>query len=224
MYDLGARRVIVTGTGPLGCAPAEIAMRSTNGRCARELMRAADLFNPRVEKALKELNSQFGSDVFISANSNRMHFDFVMNPRAYGDKIINHIINFPILLAFFALIVRLILDNIYNKLILLWNKSLLNQTWYVKFFLFPFLIGFKTGKVACCGQGRYNGIGICNMLSNLCKNRNEYVFWDAYHPTERANRLIVNQMMTGTVDYMSPMNLSTILALDEMHWWICRFN
>lgn len=128
MYDLGARRVIVTGTGPLGCAPAEIAMRSTDGRCARELMRAADLFNPRVEKALKELNSQFGSDVFISANSNRMHFDFVMNPRAYGDKIINHIINFPILLAFFALIVRLILDNIYNKLILLWNKSLLNQT------------------------------------------------------------------------------------------------
>ncbi|KAF3328131.1 GDSL esterase/lipase [Carex littledalei] len=160
MYDLGARRVIVTGTGPLGCAPAEIAMRSTSGRCARELMRAADLFNPRVEKALKELNSQFGSDVFISANSNRMHFDFVMNPRAYG---------------------------------------------------------FKTGKVACCGQGRYNGIGICNMLSNLCKNRNEYVFWDAYHPTERANRLIVNQMMTGTIDYMSPMNLSTILALDEMH-------
>lgn len=84
---MGARRVVVTGTGPLGCAPAEIAMRSTNGHCATELMRATDLFNPQLVQVLKELNSQFGSDVFISANSNRMHFDFVANPRAYGNKI-----------------------------------------------------------------------------------------------------------------------------------------
>ncbi|XVF57041.1 hypothetical protein PTKIN_Ptkin06aG0171100 [Pterospermum kingtungense] len=33
LYQLGARRVIVTGTGLLGCVPAELAMRGTNGGC-----------------------------------------------------------------------------------------------------------------------------------------------------------------------------------------------
>jgi hypothetical protein len=102
------RRVIVTGTGPLGCAPAEIAMRSTNGRCAAELMRATDLFNPQLVQTLKELNSQFGTDVFIAANSNRMHFDFVVNPGAYGNKPFSHIVNLSFLLAFFELVACLI--------------------------------------------------------------------------------------------------------------------
>ncbi|PNT69075.1 hypothetical protein BRADI_3g48830v3 [Brachypodium distachyon] len=31
LYKLGARRVIVTGTGPLGCVPAELAQHSRNG-------------------------------------------------------------------------------------------------------------------------------------------------------------------------------------------------
>ncbi|KAJ3682424.1 hypothetical protein LUZ60_014997 [Juncus effusus] len=157
LYDLGARRVIVTGTGPMGCAPAELAMRSTNGECDVELMRATNLFNPQLVEILQELNHQFGSDIFISANSQRINFDYISNPQAYG---------------------------------------------------------FKTAKIACCGQGPFNGLGLCTGLSNLCKNRNEYVFWDAYHPTEKANRLIVRRMMTGSTEYMSPMNLSTILALD----------
>ncbi|PNX80340.1 GDSL esterase/lipase, partial [Trifolium pratense] len=68
--------------------------------------------------------------------------------------------------------------------------------------------------VACCGQGPYNGLGLCTQLSNLCSNREVYAFWDAFHPSEKANRLIVNDIWSGTQAYMSPMNLSTILALD----------
>lgn len=74
--------------------------------------------------------------------------------------------------------------------------------------------GFITSKIACCGQGPYNGIGLCTIASNLCPDRNIFAFWDAFHPTERANRIIVRQILTGSPDYMSPMNLSTILALD----------
>ncbi|RVW18013.1 GDSL esterase/lipase [Vitis vinifera] len=37
LYKLGARRVFVTGTGPMGCVPAEHAMRSKNRECAAEL-------------------------------------------------------------------------------------------------------------------------------------------------------------------------------------------
>ncbi|KAE8731767.1 GDSL esterase/lipase [Hibiscus syriacus] len=31
LYKAGARRVLVTGTGPMGCVPAELAIRGTNG-------------------------------------------------------------------------------------------------------------------------------------------------------------------------------------------------
>jgi phospholipase/lecithinase/hemolysin len=52
--------------------------------------------------------------------------------------------------------------------------------------------------------------------ASLCADRDAYVFWDAFHfhPTERANRLIVQQFMSGSVDYIAPMNLSTVLAID----------
>lgn len=47
--------------------------------------------------------------------------------------------------------------------------------------------GFKVTNAACCGLGRNNGTFICLPLQTPCANRNEYVFWDAYHPTEAAN-------------------------------------
>ncbi|KAK7337978.1 hypothetical protein VNO77_18572 [Canavalia gladiata] len=159
LYDLGARRVIVTGTGPMGCVPAELAMRGTDGGCSAELQRAASLYNPQLQHMIQGLNRKIGRDVFIAANTALMHNDFVSNPAAYG---------------------------------------------------------FTTSKVACCGQGPYNGIGLCTPLSNLCPNRNLYAFWDPFHPSEKANRLIVEQIMAGSRKYMKPMNLSTVLALDAI--------
>ncbi|XP_014491480.1 GDSL esterase/lipase At5g18430-like [Vigna radiata var. radiata] len=157
LYDLGARRVLVTGTGPMGCVPAELAMRGTNGGCSAELQRAASLYNPQLQHMIQGLNKKIGKDVFIAANTARMHNDFVNNPAAYG---------------------------------------------------------FTTSRIACCGQGPYNGIGLCTPLSNLCPNRNLHAFWDPFHPTEKANRIIVEQIMSGSKRYMKPMNLSTVLALD----------
>ncbi|KAF3452386.1 hypothetical protein FNV43_RR02819 [Rhamnella rubrinervis] len=158
LYELGARRVLVTGTGPLGCVPAELAMRSRNGECSVELQQAAGLFNPQLVDIINGLNSEVGADVFVAANAFAMNMDFVSNPQAYG---------------------------------------------------------FVTSKVACCGQGPYNGIGLCTVASNLCPNRDLYAFWDPFHPSEKANRLIVQQIMVGSNKYMNPMNLSTIMALDS---------
>nr|ACU15165.1 unknown [Glycine max]ACU17475.1 unknown [Glycine max] len=78
----------------------------------------------------------------------------------------------------------------------------------------PQAYGFITSKVACCGQGPYNGIGLCTPASNLCPNRDVFAFWDPFHPSERANRLIVDTFMIGDSKYMHPMNLSTVLLLD----------
>lgn len=91
LYDLGACRVIVTGTGPLGCVPAELAMRGTNGGCSAELQRAAALYNPQLNHMIQGLNKKIGRDVFIAANTAQMHNDFVTNPKAYGT---NYSINY----------------------------------------------------------------------------------------------------------------------------------
>lgn len=74
----------MTGTGPLGCVPAELAMRTTNGQCSAELQRAASLFNPQLVQILGGLNSRIGSDVFVAVNTQRIHNDFVDNPQAFG--------------------------------------------------------------------------------------------------------------------------------------------
>ena len=84
LYELGARRVIVTGTGPLGCVPAELAQHSGNGECAAELNRAVDLFNPQLVEAVRGLNRDVGADVFIAANTYRANFDYLANPQNYG--------------------------------------------------------------------------------------------------------------------------------------------
>ncbi|PNX88321.1 GDSL esterase/lipase [Trifolium pratense] len=84
LYDLGARRVIVTGTGPMGCVPSEIAQRGVNGQCSTEIQRAASLFNPQLETMLKALNRKLGRDVFIAANTGKTHLNFIRNPGQYG--------------------------------------------------------------------------------------------------------------------------------------------
>lgn len=85
LYDLGARRVLVTGTGPLGCVPAELALRGRNGECSPELQQAASLFNPQLVDMLGELNTEVGSDVFIGANTQQMHDNFISDPQAFGN-------------------------------------------------------------------------------------------------------------------------------------------
>lgn len=85
LYELGARRVIVTGTGPLGCVPAELAQRSRNGECVEELQRAARLFNPQLIQIINDLNREIGSDVFVAANALDMSVNFITDPQAYGN-------------------------------------------------------------------------------------------------------------------------------------------
>lgn len=84
LYELGARRVLVTGTGPMGCVPAELAMRSRNGECSAELQRAAALFNPQLVNMINGLNREIGSDIFVAANAFQMNMDFISDPQAYG--------------------------------------------------------------------------------------------------------------------------------------------
>ncbi|XP_073226947.1 GDSL lipase-like isoform X2 [Cicer arietinum] len=93
---------------------------------------------------------------------------------------------------------------------------------YFNFFDFSFEVitnpskyGFKEGGVACCGSGPYKGYFSCGGKRgikdyDLCENPSEYVFFDAVHPTERANRIISQFMWSGNQSIAGPYNLKTL--------------
>lgn len=54
----------------------------------------------------------------------------------------------------------------------------------------PSSFGFKNTNSGCCGVGRNNGQITCLPLQTPCANRNEYIFWDAFHPGDAANVII----------------------------------
>ncbi|KAA8519589.1 hypothetical protein F0562_013787 [Nyssa sinensis] len=61
----------------------------------------------------------------------------------------------------------------------------------------PSTFGFKVTNIACCGVGRNNGQITCLPLQNPCLNRKEYLYWDAFHPTEAANLLVGRRSYTA---------------------------
>lgn len=77
----------MTGTGPLGCVPGELAFRSTDGTCAAEPQLAANLFNPKLVAMIKELNKELNSDAFVAVNALNRQNDFLNNPLAFGSYI-----------------------------------------------------------------------------------------------------------------------------------------
>ncbi|CAN1132105.1 GDSL esterase/lipase At5g33370, partial [Linum perenne] len=93
MYELGARRVLVRGTGPVGCYPKVLAAKKSKNKdeCDDELQNAVASFNARLFQMTTQMNSEFGYDVFISFNSFALFTDFIANPRAYGKKLRNYV-------------------------------------------------------------------------------------------------------------------------------------
>ncbi|KAK8661348.1 hypothetical protein V6N13_052241 [Hibiscus sabdariffa] len=152
LYELGARKVLVTSTGPMGCVPAELAMRSSNGECAAELQRAAGLYNPKLVKMINGLNSELGANVFMAANT----------------------------------------------LLGLGIRSRRVEIYYIEDSL------LRPRTLQWCGI-MYGGIKL-----------EEYAFWDAFHPTEKANGIIVDMILNGSPTYITPINLTTLFALDTV--------
>jgi phospholipase/lecithinase/hemolysin len=71
--------------------------------------------------------------------------------------------------------------------------------------------GLREVKTACCGSGRFNGEVECSVDTNLCADRDEYLFWDMVHGTQAAYRRAVRAFFYGTTREAEPMNLHQLL-------------
>nr|XP_043617306.1 GDSL esterase/lipase At1g71691-like [Erigeron canadensis] len=70
--------------------------------------------------------------------------------------------------------------------------------------------GFRVVDRGCCGIGRHRGQITCLPFQTPCPNRNEYVFWDAFHPTEAVNVLMGRKAFSGTPDSVYPINIQQL--------------
>ncbi|CDP17381.1 unnamed protein product [Coffea canephora] len=58
--------------------------------------------------------------------------------------------------------------------------------------------GFFEARKACCGSGLIETSFLCNAKSpGTCANASEYVFWDGFHPTEAANKVLSNDLLVS---------------------------
>ncbi|CAO2203021.1 unnamed protein product [Urochloa humidicola] len=74
--------------------------------------------------------------------------------------------------------------------------------------------GFTVLDRGCCGVGRNNGQITCLPLQRPCDDRSAYMFWDAFHPTEAANRIYAAKAFgSNNTAEVYPINVSQLAAL-----------
>ncbi|KAL5778250.1 hypothetical protein ACOSP7_011176 [Xanthoceras sorbifolium] len=64
----------------------------------------------------------------------------------------------------------------------------------------PNKYGFEIVDRGCCGTGTIEVALACNTFSLLCADVSKYIFWDSYHPTEKAYKIIVPALMKKILD------------------------
>ncbi|PIN09776.1 Triacylglycerol lipase [Handroanthus impetiginosus] len=144
LYQLGARKMVFHGLGPLGCIPSQ-RVKSSRRQCLSQVNQWVQQFNSKVNKLIANLNAHLPSSQLIFADTYQEVLDLIENPTAYG---------------------------------------------------------FKVSNTSCCNVDTKLG-GLCLPNSKLCSNRSDYVFWDAFHPSDAAN-VVLAQHFFNTIFSNSP--------------------
>ncbi|XP_021759472.1 GDSL esterase/lipase EXL3-like [Chenopodium quinoa] len=82
---------------------------------------------------------------------------------------------------------RFVYLDIYNPLLDLINN--------------PSQSGFTVVNRGCCGTGNLEVSFLCTRLDpGTCKNASKFIFWDSFHPTEAAYKVIVHEVVQKSID------------------------
>ncbi|KAL0312741.1 UNVERIFIED_CONTAM: GDSL esterase/lipase LIP-4 [Sesamum radiatum] len=93
IYRVGGRNFWVHNTGPLGCLPRELAIRSNRNDsdydeygCMKSLNEGAKAFNAKLEALCEELRSQMGNATIVYVDVYSIKYDLIANSSHYGFK------------------------------------------------------------------------------------------------------------------------------------------
>ncbi|KAM7477289.1 hypothetical protein LguiB_024532 [Lonicera macranthoides] len=78
----------------------------------------------------------------------------------------------------------------------------------------PARYGFRVVDRGCCGIGRNQGQITCLPFATPCYFRNQYVFWDAFHPTQAANAILAQRAFSGPPSDCYPINVQQLSLLN----------
>ncbi|XP_062109582.1 GDSL esterase/lipase 6 [Humulus lupulus] len=75
----------------------------------------------------------------------------------------------------------------------------------------PSRYGFTNVSEACCGGGVLRGEVQCGREGyKMCGKADEYLFWDYFHPTQHAYKIISKALWTGSTARIRPVNIKTL--------------
>ncbi|OAY68946.1 GDSL esterase/lipase EXL3, partial [Ananas comosus] len=138
LYSLGARKLGITGSPPIGCLPSQ---RTNAGGIERECVtrynQAAIVYNSELSQEIQRLNNTLPGSKVVYIDMYTPIIDMIQRPSAYGFEVINR---------------------------------------------------------GCCGTGIYEVTLTCNRFTAPpCEDVSKFLFWDTYHPTERAYNILMGQ-------------------------------
>ncbi|XP_072983175.1 GDSL esterase/lipase At2g04570-like [Typha latifolia] len=77
----------------------------------------------------------------------------------------------------------------------------------------PHHYGFKAVKKACCGSGRLNVEMGCDETSPYCSDRDNFLFWDAVHPTMKTAQVAATAFFSNSLQFATPISFKTLVDI-----------
>ncbi|KAH9322907.1 hypothetical protein KI387_017546, partial [Taxus chinensis] len=87
IYNLGARRIVSVGVGPIGCSPSQRSQKSKTGDCIEEENDLARSFNAAIKSLFaSQLAPNLHGLNYAACNTYGVVSDYIQNPTVYGFK------------------------------------------------------------------------------------------------------------------------------------------
>lgn len=199
----------IWGLGSLGCEPSQVIelKPNTTSGCVDHINQMVSLFDGSLPKLVDDLNKNFPDAHFVYVNTSNTNPG--NNPSALGNW--NRVSSPRCFTLFFR---RLhINDRIDEKISIDFRPLQSRFTIGTRQLICKFIIisGVKVTEKPCCKVGK---AGSCIPNSPPCANRNDYSYFDIYHPSEIANLhgILKAYNSTDPLD-VYPMSISKLAAL-----------
>ncbi|PPD93653.1 hypothetical protein GOBAR_DD09402 [Gossypium barbadense] len=178
LYKLGARKVVIGGLPPMGCLPLE---RTTNmffgSDCIDEYNDVAKDFNKKLQGAVTELKQELGGIHLVMSSPYDKLMEMIRNPSHF---------DIAYLYGHEMILLTSSMNGLRHRRPIYKNTIMDTR--------------FEDAETACCGTGFFEMSYLCdNMNPFTCSDANKYVFWDAFHPTEKTNAILADYVVKTTL-------------------------